>query len=154
MLKARDIMTSEVITITPETEIVQAAKLMLDNSINGLPVVDDGGHLVGVICQSDLVAQQKDLPMPSIFSVLDAYFPLTSSKHIEHELQKIAAITVAQAMTPHPVAVGPETGLDEIAELMVDKKYHTLPVLDGEELVGIVGKEDVLRTITAGEGNA
>ncbi len=151
MLKAKDIMTREIITVTPETEIIRAAKLMLDNHINGLPVVDDQNHLVGILCQSDLIAQQKELPLPSVFTILDAFFPLTSPKHLEEELKKIAAITVSQAMTPDPVTVTPDTDLDEIAKLMVDKKYHTLPVVDNEEIVGVIGKEDVLRTLSPGD---
>ena len=57
MTTAKDIMTTEVITLTPETDIVQAAKVLLDNGINGAPVVDGQGRLTGILCQSDLVAR-------------------------------------------------------------------------------------------------
>jgi CBS domain-containing protein len=50
-------------------------------------------------------------------------------------------------MTPDPVAVSLETDIEEVAKLMVDKKYHTLPVVEGDKVVGIVGKEDVLKTL-------
>ena len=147
MLTAKDIMTSEVITISPETEVAQAAKLLLTNRINGLPVVNEAGELVGILCQSDLIIQQKNIPIPSLFTLLDGFIPLTSSKKLDKEVQKIAATTAADAMTANPVTVNPDTGIEEIAALMVEKNYHTLPVLDGDELVGIVGKEDVLRTL-------
>lgn len=68
-------------------------------------------------------------------------------KRIDKEVEKIAALTVKQAMTPDPVTVGPDTDIDEVARLMVDKKYHTLPVVEGDKVVGIVGKEDVLKTL-------
>jgi len=68
-------------------------------------------------------------------------------KQIEKQAQKIAAVTVAQAMTPNPVTVQPDTAIEEVAALMVDKNFHTIPVVDEGELVGIVGKEDVLRTL-------
>ena len=147
MLTAKDIMTTEVITISPETEVAQAAKLLLTNRINGLPVVNEAGELVGILCQSDLIIQQKNIPIPSLFTLLDGFIPLTSSKKLDREVQKIAATTAADAMTANPVTVNPDTGIEEIAALMVEKNYHTLPVLDGDELVGIVGKEDVLRTL-------
>lgn len=148
MLKVKDIMTTEVITVTPDTEIVEAAKLLIDKRINGMPVVDDKGRLVGIICQSDLIVQQKKLPLPSIFTVLDIVIPITSQKSFEKEVQKIVAAKVGQAMTPHPViVVSPESTLEEVAKLMVDKKLHTLPVMDKGKLVGILGKEDVLRTL-------
>jgi len=82
-----------------------------------------------------------------VFTLLESFIPLTSIKRIDKEVQKIAALTVKQAMTPNPVTVGPETDIEDVAKLMVDKKYHTLPVMAGDKVVGIVGKEDVLKTL-------
>lgn len=151
MLKAKDIMTKEVITVHPETEVVQAAKLLLEHNINGLPVVDKDGGLQGIICQSDLISQQRKISLPSFFIVLDSIIPISSYKNIEKELHKMAAITVGEAMTPNPISVGPESGLEEIATLMVKKNIHTLPVIDQGKLVGIIGKADILRTLMPGE---
>jgi CBS domain-containing protein len=147
MLSVKDIMTKDVITVSPETGIADAAKLLLERGFNGVPVVDATGKLVGLLCQSDLVAQQKKLPVPSFFTFLDGVISLTSMKHLEKEIQKITAMTVADAMTPNPVTVGLETSIEEAGTIMVDRNFHTLPVVDEGELVGIVGKEDVLRTL-------
>ncbi len=147
MIKAKDIMTSKVISVSPDTEIVQAAKLLLANRINGLPVINDAGELVGILCQSDLIIQQKNIPIPSLFTLLDGFIPLTSSKKLDKEVEKIAAAKVADAMTANPVTINPDTGIEDVAALMVEKSYHTLPVVDADKLVGIVGKEDVLRTL-------
>ena len=147
MLKVKDIMTRELITVSPETEITKAAKILLENRINGVPVIDPFGRLVGVLTQSDLVAQQKGIPVPSVFTLLESYIPLTSIKRIDKEMQKIAALTVKEAMTLEPVTVSPETDIEEVAKLMVDNKYHTLPVVEDDKVVGVVGKEDVLKTL-------
>jgi len=147
MLKVKDIMTRELITVLPETEIVHATKLLLENRINGLPVTDETGKLVGILCQSDLIAQQKKLPIPSFFTFLNGLIPMTSMKQIEKQVQKITATTVAQAMTKNPVTVQPDTDIEEVAALMVDNSFHTIPVVDEGKLVGIVGKEDILRTL-------
>ncbi len=147
MIKAKDIMTKEIITVTPETEIAQAANLLLEKRINGMPVVNDAGELIGILCQSDLIAQQKSIPIPSLFTLLDGYIPLTTSKRMDKEVEKIAATKVAEAMTAYPVTVDPETGIEKVATLMVEKNYHTLPVIDAGKMVGILGKEDVLRTL-------
>lgn len=147
MLKAKDIMTTEVITVAPETEIAQAARLLLENRINGVPVVDTAGKLVGILCQSDLIAQQKAIPIPSLFTLLDGYIPLTLSKRLDREVSKIAATTVAEAMTPNPTTVDPQTDIEKIAALMVEKNFHTLPVIEAGKVVGVLGKEDVLRTL-------
>lgn len=149
MLKAKEIMTTELITVSPQTEVLQAARLLLKHRINGLLVVDEEGILVGILCQSDLIAQQKKLPIPSFFTFLDGLFTISSAKQIEKQVRKIAAITVEQAMTPNPVFVEPDTDIEAVAALMVDSGFHTIPVLDDGVLVGVVGKEDVLKTLTA-----
>lgn len=149
MLRAKDIMTKELIAISPETEITKAAEILLEKAINGIPVVD-AGKLVGVLCQSDLIAQQKKLPIPSVFTLLDGFIPLGSAKHFEKAFLKIAATKVADSMTRDPVTVHPETSIEEIAGLMVDKNFHTIPVVENGKLVGIIGKEDVLKTLIHG----
>jgi CBS domain-containing protein len=148
MIKAKDIMTTELVTIAPDVEIAKAAKILVDKHINGLPVVEKG-RLVGIICQSDLVAMQKKLPVPSVFNLLDSLIPLVSSKGLEKEMKKITAMTVAEAMTSDPITVEPDTDLEDIATLMVQKSCHTVPVVEHGNLVGIIGKEDVLRTLIA-----
>ena len=150
MLTAKDIMTKDVITVLSDTAMTRAVRLLLQNNVNGIPVVDGTNKLVGIICQSDLIAQQKDFPLPSFFTLVDSFIALPSSKKLEQEVNKIAAVSVGQAMTADPVTVTPDTGIDKIATLMVDNNYHTIPVVDGDNLVGIVGKEDVLRTLIPG----
>jgi CBS-domain-containing membrane protein len=148
MITVKDIMTTDVISVKLDTEILEAARILLKKRFNGLPVVDDIGKVVGIICQSDLVAQEKSLPIPTLFTFLDGFIPLTSVKKMESEIQKIAAITVRDAMTKNPVTVKTNTRIETVAALMADKKFHTLPVLDDDGiLVGIIGKEDLLRTI-------
>lgn len=64
MIKARDIMQTSIISVTPETDIASAVKILLNNHINGVPVVNDREELVGILCQSDLIFQQKEVPIP------------------------------------------------------------------------------------------
>ncbi|GAB7022700.1 CBS domain-containing protein [Salidesulfovibrio brasiliensis] len=146
MLKAMDIMTTEPITLAPDEDIPSAVKTMLEKRINGAPVVENG-KVVGVLTQGDLVAQQKKLSLPSFFTLLDGIFPLSSMADLDQEMQKITALSVKDAMTSPALTVGPETGIDELAAIMSNKKMYTLPVVDDGELVGVVGKEDVLRTL-------
>lgn len=147
MRTAKDIMTTPVITIRPEADVTEAARLLLDKQINGLPVVDTLNNLVGILCQSDLVRMQKSLPIPSLFTLWDGFVPLSSAALLETEVKRIAASKVSEAMTAKVVTIPPDMGLDEIAALMVDKKYHTLPVVENGRLIGIVGKKDILKTL-------
>lgn len=147
MKTAKDIMSKEVISITPETDISQAVELLLNNHINGVPVMDEEGTLKGILCQSDLIFQQKTISLPPILTFLDGIIPLSSSKKLENEMKKIAAGTVAQAMVPAPVTVTPDTPVSDIAAMMVERHFHTIPVVQDGKVLGIVGKEDVLRTL-------
>jgi CBS domain-containing protein len=150
MLKVKDIMTKDVITVPPDMKITQAAKLLLEKKINGVPVMDAEGKLVGILCQSDLITQQKNFPIPSLFTLLDGFIPLRSMSQVQKEIQKITANTVLQAMTPNPKTIHPEMKIEDAASIMVEKKFHTLPVMDGTKLVGILGKEDLLKTLMSG----
>lgn len=147
MLTAKDVMTTAVVTITEDTEISAAAKLLFDKGYNGVPVLDASGALTGILCQADLVAQQKKLSLPSVFSLLDGFIPLGSMKDLDREVEKMSALTAAHAMTRHPSFVSPATGIDEVATLMTDKGFHTVPVVEGGKVVGIIGMRDILGTL-------
>lgn len=148
MMTAKDIMETQVISVSPDMEIKKAVTLLLDNHINGVPVVDDENRIVGLLCQSDLIFQQKEIHMPPILTLLDSYIPLVSSQKLEEELNKIAATRVEQAMVTDVTTVTADTPITEIANLMVEKHFHTIPVVDGMTVIGIIGKEDVLKTMS------
>ena len=147
MITAKDIMTTQLTVLDPDMDFTAAAKILLDNHFNGAPVVNAEGKLVGILCQSDLVAQHKKLPVPTLITLLDSFIQLSPSKQLEKQASKIAALTVGEAMTADPVTVKPDSTIDTIAALMVDSNLHTLPVLEDGQLIGIIGKEDVLRTL-------
>ncbi len=147
MLKAKDIMSKDVVTLAPDTEIFLAAKLLLEKGFNGVPVVDTDKKLIGILCQSDLVAQQKKLKLPSVFSILDGFLPFDSLRDFDREMERIAALNVEEAMSRNPVSVNAETSIEDVATLMVDKRYHTLPVVEDDKLVGIIGMRDILSTL-------
>lgn len=147
MLTAKDVMSTSPVTVTPATDVATAARIMLENHFNGLPVVNDCGKLVGVITQSDCISQQSSVKIPSFFTILDSFVPLPSTEAMEEEIAKMTATTVEGLMTKEVVTVYPGTSLEEVANLMVDKRLHTLPVQEDGALVGIIGKEDLLRVI-------
>jgi CBS-domain-containing membrane protein len=147
MLTARDIMTTDVVTVSPDDDVSQAARILLEKHINGIPVVDASGLVTGILCQSDLIAQQKKISLPSLFTLLDGYISFSSTKNLDKEFKKIAAIKVSDAMTSPSVTVSPDTTIEEVATLMVNRGFHTVPVVEDGKLAGVIGKEDVLKTI-------
>lgn len=150
MLKALDIMTRDVITVTPHTSARELAALLLDKKISGAPVVDEAGKVLGVVTESDLIFQNKKVHLPTAVAILDAFFFLESPNKMEKELKKMAGTKVGDICSQQLISVSPDTELEELATLMAEKKIHTLPVMDGDELVGVIGKSDIIRTIARG----
>jgi CBS-domain-containing membrane protein len=147
MLNASDIMTTEVISVKKDTSLHELAKILYENHINGVPVVDDDGLLVGIICESDLIRKNKKLHIPTAVTIFDSVLYLESPKKLKKELQRLNATKVEDLYTEDVFTVDEKTEIDEIATLMTQKKIYTIPVVDGNRIVGIIGKADLIRTI-------
>jgi len=147
MAKAADVMSRDVITVTPQTTLRELAKILSEHGINGVPVVDDDGKVIGVICESDLVKQNRPIHIPTVFVILDSVIPLDNPWRLQKEFKRLAATTVGEIYSHPAVTVAPDTDLSEVARIMSDDKYYTLPVVDGGKLVGVLGKADVIRSL-------
>ncbi len=147
MQKAQDIMTKNVITVTPATTVTELAKLLSANSISGAPVLDSSGTLLGVVTESDLIDQKKKIHIPTVITILDSVFYLENPDKMEKEMKKIAGSTVDDIYTKEPRTVEEDTLIDEIATIMSEKNVHTLPVMRGDTLVGVIGKKDIIKTL-------
>lgn len=147
MLTARDIMSTEVITVTEETNVKELARVLAIHQISGVPVVNEQGDLVGVVTESDLIFQTKKVHIPTVITILDSVFYLENPHKMGDELKKMAGIKVADILTAPPITVTEESLLDEIATIMAEKNVHTLPVVRGETLVGVIGKKDIIRAL-------
>jgi len=147
MLTAKDIMTSEVITVQMQTTVNELAEIFWNNRISGAPVVDDDGKVVSVVTENDLIDQSKKVHIPTMISLLDSVIFLESSKKTEKEIRKMAGNTVQDICAKKLVSVSEETGLDEIATIMAEKQVHTLPVMQDDRLVGVIGKSDIIHAM-------
>jgi CBS-domain-containing membrane protein len=147
MHTAADVMTREVVTVTPETTIRELAEILSQRKINGVPVIDDEGTLIGVVCESDLVNQNRPLHIPTVFVILDSIIPLENPWRIHKEFKRITATTVGDIYSHPAVSVEPSTDLSEVARIMSEKKMYTIPVVDHGKLVGVLGKADVIRSL-------
>jgi len=147
MQKAQDIMTKDVITVTPATTVTELALLLASNSISGAPVLNEAGKLLGVVTENDLIDQKKKIHIPTVVTILDSVFYLENPGKMEKEMKKIAGSTVSDIYSKAPHTVQEETFIDEIATLMAEKNVHTLPVMRGDTLVGVIGKRDIIKTL-------
>ncbi len=147
MLTAREIMTREVITVSPETSVEEVARLFAQRRISGVPVVDDQRRVVGVVTQSDLLKRTREPQLPMALNILDLHLFLETPGRFRQRLEKLLGHAVQQVMSSPPVTVEPDTPVAVLARLMEEKKIHTLPVVEGGKLVGIVGKLDLIRVL-------
>jgi acetoin utilization protein AcuB len=128
----KDLMTPHPITITPESSITAAERVMKENNIRHLPVVSPGGALIGLLTRTTL-----EQVLPSKLTTLSVF-------ELHYQLDKI---TVRQAMLRQVVTVGEDVPIEQAARMMWEKKVGCLPVMRGNLLVGIVTDIDLMRTM-------
>jgi len=152
MLTAKDIMTKDVVTVTPDTSIEELSALLVSNEISGVPVVNAGGAIVGIVTENDLISRNKRLHIPTVVSFLDAVIYLESSKKFSDDVKRLTATKVGDICAKKVVTITEDTTLTDIATLMSEKKVHLLPVVAAGKVVGIVGKRDVVKAVSQQAG--
>ena len=148
MITARDIMTKEVITVTKSTPIKELSDLFIKYKVNGFPVQDDDGQLIGIVTEKNLIEQSKNLHIPTVIALFDAVIYLESGKKFEEQVKRYNATQVEDIYTSNVITVSPEVGIQEIASLMAEKSVHSIPVVDGKKILGIIGKLDIIKGLT------
>jgi CBS domain-containing protein len=147
MLKAKDIMTRKVHTVSADTEVEELARLFVETGVSAMPVLDTQGTLQGIVTETDLVEQNKPLHIPTVISIFDWVLYLESEKDFREQVQKMTARKVGEICTREVVTCTPETPVAEIAALMVDHKAHLIPVVEAGKVVGVVARLDIIRAM-------
>ena len=134
------VMTRQVATVSPETPLKDAAELLTRHGVSGMPVCDADGAVIGVFSEADVLRKVEGAPreLPGFLRRL--------LRRVDPDLARIAARTVGEAMTAPAVTVRPTQQVAEAAQIMVERRINRLPVVRRGELVGIVGRADVLRS--------
>ena len=152
MLTAKDIMTKDVVTVTPDTSIEELSTLLVSNEISGAPVVNAEGAIVGMVTENDLISRNKRLHIPTVVSFLDAVIYLESSKKFSDDVKRLTATKVGDICAKKVVTITEDTTLTDIATIMSEKNVHLLPVVSSGKVVGIVGKRDVVKAVAQQAG--
>ncbi len=147
MLKAKDIMTRNIHSVTLDTALDELARLFVKTGVSAMPVLDDSGNLEGIVTETDLVEQDKPLHIPTVISLFDWVLYLESEKNFREEVEKITARKVGEICTREVVTCTSETPVSEIADMMVQKKAHLIPVVEEKKVIGVVARLDVIRTM-------
>lgn len=149
-MNIREIMSTPAITVSPETTVQEVARLMYTRLISGVPVVNDSGELLGVITEMHLIERNAPLREPQYISVLSGLIPIHLDEHREYKerLRQALATTAAELMDNTDVAiVSPDDSIDGALELLSNPENTILPVLEGEVVVGVVTRTDLVRLV-------
>src|SRR5918999_798791 len=142
-LTVRDIMDTDVPVVTVVDSVERVLRVMRDNELPGVPVVNEGGRCVGIITEADLVH------LPHYFQLFGGIVFLESISHWEERVRKAFAATAEDMMTPDPVTIGRDGTIRDAARLIARKKHNRLPVVEHGRLVGVVTRVDVLHALTS-----
>ena len=143
-MRVTDLMTRNCISALPSTTLADAARIMLENQVTGLPVLDTDGKLVGIVSEGDLLRRAELGTDGKPMNSLKAFLHPSS---VADDYLATHAFHVVVVMTHNPASVTPATELNEVAELMLSKHIKRLPVLDEGKLVGVISRTDLLRAL-------
>jgi len=146
MLKARDIMNPKPAYCQMDTPLAEIARRFAEEDLSGLLVLDDDKRLLGVITDSDLIDQQANLHLPTALAVFDMVIPL-GEERFEEEINRMQAMTAEDLVNPSVKSVQPDASLNDIATIMSDVQVHHLPVLEGDTVIGVISKHDVISAL-------
>ncbi len=153
-LKAKDVMTREVVTVSPSTSLKALARVLVEHNITGAPVVNASGDLVGRVSQTDLLLSQLAAQVgrrdyEDIFDLFSASPSVWEEPEMRHGP---GPRWVEDIMTKHVVVAGEELSVEELASLMAERGIHRVPIVTEGKLVGIVAALDLLKVLSRGVG--
>jgi CBS domain-containing protein len=153
-MKVREIMTTDVVTVQPDTSVNQIATLMHERQITGIPVVDDARHVVGIVTELDMIVRNTRLELPAFIQILDlARIPLEMPGHYRNRLRHMLGTSASDLMTEDVVTISPDAEIEDLADLMVKRRVNPVPVTENGVLVGIVSRADLIRMMAHELGN-
>ncbi len=142
---ARDIMTPEVVSVHPNTSLLDVAKVLAEHNFDGVPVVDDQNVLAGIVTEYDLINKTSAVHLPTLQVVLRNLPQF--KKEEAHFQEEILSLKVSDIMNKEPLVMGPDTPYDDIIKLF--KEHHRvnpIPVVDdNKKILGVISRFDVLR---------
>ena len=145
-MKVRDIMSTRVVSIAPDANVLEAVRLMLQNHISGLPVIDRSGALVGVVTEGDFLRRSEtgtERKRPRWLEFL------MGPRRLADEYVHTHARKVEDVMTREPITITEDAALDEVVRIMERRRIKRLPVVRGTQVIGIVSRANLLHALAS-----
>ncbi len=146
-MKAKDIMSKEVITVHKNDTIAEIAKVLVDQSISGVPVVDDEGFLVGIVSEGDLLHKETTPRIPDYINLLGAIIYYNGVEQYNADFKKLMAEQASSIMTKKVVSISEETDVDDIAKLMLQHGIKRVPCVKDNKVIGIISQRDLIKSL-------
>ena len=143
-MKAREIMSQPVLVIRQDATLDEAARLMLEKDVGGLPVVDAAGRLVGIVTESDFAAKERGVPF-STLRYPQVFGEWMSNEQIERVYHAARSKKVSEIMTGEVATVSEDDSVQKVLELMLQRNAHRIPVVREGVPVGMVARHDLLK---------
>ncbi len=140
-MQAKDVMTTEVVTVDPESDVTSVAKILFDRRISAAPVVDRDGRIVGIVSEGDLIRRTECPRGRSWWLALVA--------DTTAEFVRTHGTRAKDVMTRHIISIGEEAPLSEVARILESNNIKRVPVIKEGRLVGLVSRADILRGLAA-----
>ncbi len=148
MKSARELMTTPFVAVQADDPVEKVGSVLLESGHHSLPVLDKDGRLVGMIGERDLIDAHRRVHLPTLVTILDALIPLGGMHEYEEELRKVTAVSAAQLASTQVITAAPDEDADAVAEKLLRKDIHAVPVVDREKrVIGIITRSDVLRNL-------
>jgi CBS domain-containing protein len=146
VMKAKDVMTSPVVSVEADTPVLQAIRIMLQRRMSGLPVVDKEGRLIGIVTEGDFLRRAETGTQRRRARWLEF---LVGPGRLAEEYTRSHGRKVDEVMTPDPVTVTEDAALEDIVKLMEKRQIKRVPVVRGERVVGIVSRANLLHALAS-----
>lgn len=149
-MQVKDVMTTEVISVSPATPISEVAEILHSHGFNGVPVVNDTGHTVGLISERDLFSGQGGLHFPTYIKLLtETKFVYGGNKELPYVAAQITRIKAQDVLSKDVFFANPDMSLEQLAEIFTVKGQNPIPVTDqANRLVGIVSRSDLIKLLS------
>jgi len=150
-MQVKDIMTTNVISLSPDMSIDRAAAVLFDNNLTGAPVLSFDNKLIGIVTEYDFISPDLKIHIPTYIKLLKSLELVKKdreAKPLQQELEKIKNTKVEDIMTRDVITVSPEGSIEDLIDLIIKNRINPVPVLDEQKkLVGIVSRADLVKIL-------
>ena len=141
-------MTTDVIVAKEEDSIADVAKLLIEERIGGLPVINSENKVVGIISETDIIKKEKYIEPPMFVNLLEGIIFLDDIRKMENDIKKVAAYKVEDLMSKDIIMVNENDSFDYVANIMIKKSINRVPVVDDDsKLKGIICRYDIIKAL-------